>query len=183
AFGIAASLVFGVYAVRLVVADRALAIAGRQIDLGNAQGAAAAYRVAIRWEPANTGADLDYSRDMTQLANRSTNLASRREAQGQAMEAAIRATYFAEDRQNAWYNLAMLLASRGDTAALERGLRSAIAWAPNWFKPHWTLAQLLYLQGRGNEALSEAALAVELDGGHDSEVAATLRRILQFPAR
>ena len=30
-------------------------------------------------------------------------------------------------------------------AGVEHALRNAIAWAPNWFRPHWTLAQVLAL--------------------------------------
>ena len=48
---------------------------------------------------------------------------------------------------------------------------------PYWFKPHWTLAEVLALQARGEEAGREARLAVELDGGKDPEVVKTLRQI------
>ena len=73
----------------------------------------------------------------------STRLAARQ----QALDAGVRAVRSAEDRQNAWYNLAMLLAEQNDAAGAERALRNAIAWAPHWFKPHWALARLLALSG------------------------------------
>jgi hypothetical protein len=64
---------------------------------------------------------------------------------------------------------------------VENGLRRAIQFAPNWFKPHWTLAQFLELTNRHDEARSEAAIALELNGGHDAEVTETTRRILSRP--
>jgi hypothetical protein len=73
--------------------------------------------------------------------------------------------------------LATLFAANNDPASVERSLRNAIAWAPNWFKPHWTLAQLLEITNWHSQALVEAARAVELDAGHDPEVTLTLKRL------
>jgi len=39
---------------------------------------------------------------------------------------------------------------------VERCLRDAIDAAPNWFKPHWLLAQVLARTNRQNEAILEA---------------------------
>ena len=99
-------------------------------------------------------------------------------ARQQALEAGIRAVRSAEDRQNAWYNLA---AAPGRSRTMRRApndaLRNAIAWAPHWFKPHWALARLLAISGRGAEAIEEARIAVERDNGHDQEVAATWKQL------
>jgi Tfp pilus assembly protein PilF len=92
--------------------------------------------------------------------------------------AALQAPATVEDPFDAWYNLAQMSAARNDAAGAERGLRAAIAAKPQWFKPHWTLAQLLFLQGRGEEAKSEAALALQLDAGKHPEVQRTLTPIL-----
>jgi len=172
-------LMLTVFAVHLVAADRYLQVAQREIAAGNAGHAAQAYRTYLQWNIKGSGADLDYSRAMEQLANRTQVFATRLLARQQALEAGARATSTADDRQNAWYNLAMLFAAENDTVSVERSLRNAIAWAPNWFKPHWTLAQLLEITGRNQEALSEAAAAVERDGGHDPEVTETLRKLQQ----
>jgi hypothetical protein len=56
-------------------------------------------------------------------------------------------------------------------------LRAAIAAKPAWFKSHWMLAQVLRLEGRTEEALREAALAAELNGGKNPEVTRTLEEI------
>ena len=61
--------------------------------------------------------------------------------------------------------------------AVERDLHASIAARPNWFKPHWTLARLLALESRRQEAEREAALAAALDGGKDTEVTQTLTDI------
>src|SRR5260370_14815205 len=82
-----------------------------------------------------------------------------------------------EEPQNAWYNLAAFYAARNDAGSAEKSLRAAIAHAPNWFKPHWTLAKLLEATGRLPEALVEAEMAVTLDGGQHPEVAETLARL------
>jgi len=175
--GVAASLLFAAFAVRLLVADRALAVAYQRIESSDAPGAAKEYQLVLRWELPGAGADLNYSRAMAQLAARAPVVSTRVQAAQQAMEAAIRATRTAEDRQNAWYNLAKLLAGQNDTAGVERSLRNAIAWAPNWFKPHWVLAQLLEATGRHEQALAEAEVAFDLDNARDPEVSETWRKL------
>lgn len=172
-------LVLAAFAVHLVAADGYLQVAQRDIAAGDVPQAAQAYRAYLQWNVKGAGADMDYSRAMAQLANITPVFATRLAARQQALEAGVRATSTADDRQNAWYNLAMLFAAENDTMPVERSLRNAIAWAPNWFKPHWTLAQLLDVTGRHQEALAEAAAAVERDGGHDPEVSETLRKLQQ----
>ncbi len=102
---------------------------------------------------------------------------SRRLAGAIAIGAAERATTTADNPSNAWYNLAILVATRDDPAQVEKALRNAIALAPNWFKPHWALASLMAVTGRGSEARSEAERASFLDADKDPEVAQTLRQI------
>ena len=165
------------YATQLLVADRALALAWRRIGLGDIAGASSAYRIVLRWQPAGTSSDLLYSRAMQQAAQRTPIFATRVLARQQALDAGVRAVRNAEDRQNAWYNLAILLADRNDAAGSERALRNAIAWAPHWFKPHWALARLLALAGRGEQAAQEAGIALQCDGGHDAEVSDTWKRL------
>jgi O-antigen ligase len=164
-------------AVQLMVADHAFAIVQQRIAAGDIDGASQAYRTVLHWQPLGATSDLDYSRAMQQAAARAPILMKRAEAGQQALEAAIRAVGSAEDRQNAWYNLAALLAQENDAQGTARALRNAIAWAPNWFKPHWALARLLAISGYGAEALAEARIAVDRDGGHDPEVAQTLQQL------
>jgi hypothetical protein len=174
---VAASLLFAAVAVRLLVADRALAVVNQRIESGDAPGAAQKYLTVLRWGLPGAGADLSYSRAMAQLAARTPVFATRLQATQQALDAGIRATRTAEDRQNAWYNLAALLAGQNDAAGVERALHNAIAWSPNWFKPHWALAQLLEATHRHGEAAKEAQLAWDLDGGRDVEVVETWKKL------
>jgi O-antigen ligase len=87
-----------------------------------------------------------------------------------ATDAAARATLTADNLPNAWYNLAMFSAEQNDGARVETALRTAASLAPNWFKPHWALASLLAMTGRGAVAREEAARAILLDAGKDSDV-------------
>ena len=95
----------------------------------------------------------------------------------ESVAAGLRATRTAEDPFNAWYSLAGLYAVENDAAGAEKSLRAAIAANPNWFKPHWALAQLLQLENRTGDAVREASLAAELNAGKNPEVAHTLREI------
>jgi tetratricopeptide (TPR) repeat protein len=174
--GYAVAAVLTIFTVRSVAADYWLARADRRIEAEDVSGAAAAHQASRWWQPRGTGADLWYSRRMAGLATRSTVFKTRLDAFQQALESGIRATAESEQRQNAWFNLAELFAAQNDAVGAERSLRNAIAWSPNWFKPHWILAQLLEAQHRMPEALAEAQAAVERDGGRDAEVSQTWTR-------
>jgi O-antigen ligase len=171
-------------AIRLTVADAALARAQRALDTGDASAAAAQYGRYERWRFPGASADLWYSRASLLLAQRAQQPAVRLQALLQAQAAARRATVTANDPFDAWYNLAAFEAMNGDTlndsAAVERDLHAAIAARPNWFKPHWALARLLALESRRDDAGREAALAVALDGGKDTEVTRTLSDIQAY---
>jgi len=175
------AIVFLLIATCLLVADRAMAVTEHRAAAGDVLGAGRAYRTARIWDPSPGDEDLRFSRAMTRLAATTPVLATSVAAAQQAIDSGIRATETAEDRQNAWYNFATIAALRNDRAGVEQGLRRAINCAPNWFKPHWALSQLLELTGRHAEARREASLAMELDGGHDPEVIATYRQITGRP--
>jgi O-antigen ligase len=177
----AIGIFFLIFSARLLLADREMAIAEQRAEHGDVPAAAEAYRTVERWQPSGSDADLRYSRAMIRLAATTKVFTTSVAAAQQATDSAIRATQTAEDRQNAWYNLATIAALRNDPAGVENGLRRAIDCAPNWFKPHWTLSQFLELTGRHSEARREAALAMDLDGGHDPEVTATSQKILSLP--
>ncbi|MBZ5576356.1 MAG: O-antigen ligase family protein [Acidobacteriia bacterium] len=161
-------------AARLAAADSALASAKDGLDRGDVSYAAAQFQQYERLHlPGGTG-DLWYARAALALASESPNPQTRAAALREASTAAVSATQTAEDPFNAWYNLAVFCGSREDGPCVERSLRAAIRAYPNWFKPHWTLAQVLQVQGRMEEARREAALAAALDGGKHPEVARTL---------
>ncbi len=140
-------------AMRMLQADRALELAKRDLQSGRRDAAMAQYTLA---HSLGLSADLWWARSG---------------APG-AMDAARRAAA-GEDRQNGWYTVAYLYARAGDAAHAEESLRATIACAPNWFKPHWILAQMLQRQGRMLEARAEAERAVALNAGKNPEVAQT----------
>jgi O-antigen ligase len=172
---VAAILVY--FAVRFAAADRALELVRHDIDSGDIVPAAAHRAQYERWRLPGTSADLWYSRALLDLAHRTNSPITAVRATVESGTAALRATATAEYPANAWYSLAALYASQNDAARAEMSLRAAIAANPQWFKPHWTLAQLLSIESRLDEAQREAALAAELDGGKFPEVSRTVREI------
>ena len=164
-------------AARFTISDHALALARRSVEAGDLPSAVAHYGRYQRWNLPGTSADLWYSRALFGLAQKTPDFTLRFQTIAQSGAAAVRATKTAEDPFNAWFNLALLYASQNDAPQTERSLRAAVAASPNWFKPHWTLAQLLRLEHRMEEAEREAALAAELDAGKNPEVAQTLAEI------
>jgi O-antigen ligase len=162
-------------AVRFTLADAALARTQSAVQAGDIRAAAGAYAQYSGVRFPGASADLWYSRALFAVSSGATDPS----ALAQAGAAALAATATAEDPFDAWYQLAQLSAARGDAAGTERALRAAIAAHPRWFKPHWTLAQLLSLAGRTEEARSEAVLAVQLNAGKHPEVERTLARILR----
>jgi hypothetical protein len=77
------------------------------------------------------------------------------------MDAAnLRACVTSEDRQNAFYNVALFYSATNQLDYMESALRNAMRYAPNWYKPHWLLAQLLshtghYSSDRADQPLNE----------------------------
>jgi O-antigen ligase len=157
------------FAARIAFADHALALTQRDLAAGNLAAAAAHY------EASGQTSDLWYSRALLVFAQNAPGFGDRLQAFYRSSLAGQRATGTAEDPFNAWYSLSTIRAAQNDAAGTERCLRAAIAAHPTWFKPHWTLAQVLHLESRSEEALSEAALAADLDGGKHPEVARTLQ--------
>jgi O-antigen ligase len=167
-------MIFLYVAIRLAGADYQLALAQRSLQRGDTASAAADYASYVRWRLPGSSADLWYSRANLDVAQKAKTPMVRFQSLIQAGAAGVRATQTSEDPVNAWYSLATLYAVQNDAADTERCLRSAIAASPTWFKPHWTLAQVLVLEGRIGEAEAEAETAVRCNGGKNPEVAQTL---------
>jgi O-antigen ligase len=158
------ALPFACFAIYLAAGDFLLASARRALDRGDFEAAARSIDQARKL---NATADYYFSRRTLSLNPR------------YAMNLAARASQTAEDRQNALINLAAFRSMVDDARGVEQTLRVAIAAAPNWFKPHWLLAQVLARDGRMVEAEAEARAAVERDGGKDPEVTQTLEQLQQ----
>jgi O-antigen ligase len=91
-----------------------------------------------------------------------------------ALRAAARATSTADDPANAWYNLAQFTAAQNDIGATRAALTNASRSAPQWFKPHWALAELSIRTGDRGIARAEAERAASLNSNHNPEFSASL---------
>lgn len=164
---------------RLMAADVALARIRSSLDVGDRGRAAIIWESAKSQRSAGVTADLYFSRRWAEAASAAADPLEKVRFGTLAIEAARWATTVAEQRQNAWYNFAILAAAMNDPKTVESSLRSAILAGPRWFKPHWALARLLYSAGRTEEARQEAELALDLDGHKDAEVIATMAEIVR----
>jgi O-antigen ligase len=161
-------------ALYLAAGDVLLASARRELDRGDVESAVRSLDRARAW---GASADVYFSRRFLAFSQASSDTGTQFRACQYAMDAAARAPNTAEDRQNALLNLAGFYAMQNNATAVERSLREAIAAAPNWFKPHWLLAQVLARDGHPLEAEAEARAAVERDGEKDPEVSRTLEQL------
>jgi O-antigen ligase len=165
------------FAMSLVISDISLARVERMTRAGHTGEAAALYQRFEPWRPPGMRTDLWYSRLMAAEVPSAKSNADAVAAWQQGLVAAVRAARNAEEPQNAWFNLAVFYGQRNDHAHTEQALRAAISSAPNWFKPHWILAQVLGVEGRFGEALLEAERAADLNGGKNPEVMRTATEI------
>ena len=172
---IAGALLF--LAARFTLADHALALAQRALDREDLGTAAAQYQSYQRYRLPGGSADLWYSRVILNVALKSKDPVRHTGAMLQSEAAALSATRTSEDPFNAWYNLAVISGLNNNGARVEQCLRAAIGAHPNWFKPHWSLSQVLRVEGRTEEAWREAAVAGDLDAGKHPEVIRTLDEI------
>src|SRR5262249_49709366 len=162
------SAALAVLAIRLLGADHELMGVQADLNAGKTFTIAGRYKRVRDW---GLTADIWDSRRMAVAARAAADPVAALTAWQQALGSGYRATATSEDPHNAWYSLATLHARQNDYPQTERCLRAAIASSPNWFKPHWMLAQLLMSKGLREQGLVEARRAVELNGGKNPEVA------------
>jgi len=160
------------FAARVALDDHALLRTQRALASNDLAAATAHYAQS------HNADDLWYSRTLAAFAGNAPTILLRIQAMQQAIAAGERATRTAEAPFNAWYSLSALRASQNDAAGTEFCLRQAIDAHPNWFKPHWILAEVLQGEGRHDEARREALTAIDLDAGKQPEVARALHEII-----
>ncbi len=156
-----------VWAVRLEVCDYRLALVRRALARDDFHGAVSEYEKARPWYPSGSSADLYFSRELANLFRRTRDARLKLQIWTPAFQSAARAASTSENPPGAFYNLAIFFATQNDPPDVERSLRTAIAWAPRWFKPHWALSQLLEKEGFAPEAREEAERAREMNGKRD----------------
>jgi O-antigen ligase len=175
----AAAVVLGITGYRLVAADVTLSRLRAALDAGNRAQATLLWETAKTQRSSGVTADLYFSRRWADAASKTQDPLEKLRLSALVIESARLATTMPEQRQNAWYNFAMLAAAMNDSRTVESSLRAAIQAGPQWFKPHWALARLVYSAGRTDEAREEAALALDLDGHKNAEVVETMGKILR----
>jgi O-antigen ligase len=151
-----------------------------QFQRADANEAVRAYDAVVRSALPGGSEDIYCARRLATLCGTLLDAATQTSCTRAATLAAARATSTADNPPNAWYNLAMFSAEQNDASKVEVALRTSAALAPNWFKPHWSLAKLLALTGRRTDARAEAEKAALLDAGKDPEVKQTVETITQM---
>ena len=135
------------------------------------------YRAMLRTSLPGAADDLYASRLLQLACQKRTDVASYVGCIQQTLQAAARALHTDDDIANAWYNIAMLNAVQRNLEGTRQGLLEASKSSPNWFKPHWTLANLLSQSGEKTQAKSQAERAAFLDSNRDPEVVETLTKL------
>jgi hypothetical protein len=135
------------------------------------------YRAMLRTSLPGAADDLYASRLLQLACQKRTDLTSYVGCLQQTLQAAARALHTGDDVANAWYNLAMLSAVQKNLVATRQGLLEATRASPNWFKPHWTLANLLSQSGEKAQARAQAERAAFLDSNRHPEVVETLTKL------
>ena len=174
-----AAVFLAVTCYRLVAADVTLARLRAALDAGKRTQATLLWDFAKTQRSSGVTADLYFSRRWAEAASQTQDPLEKLRLSALVIDTARLATTIPEQRQNAWYNFAMLAAAMNDSKTVEASLRATILAGPRWFKPHWALARLLHSAGRTEEAREEAALALDLDGHKDAEVVATMTEIVR----
>ncbi len=170
------AFILALYAVRFFAADWALGSASAALDRGDVQTGLPEYDRAAKWAPAGASADLYFSRRLANYVSKTSDVRLKAQAWRAAYSTALNATRTSEEPSNAWYNLAGFLSTTNSPADVERSLHESIAAAPNWYKPHWILAQLYFGEHRLDEARSEAETALRCNE-KDPELLYTLENI------
>lgn len=171
--GVAALAFTVVFGVALLRADRAMHQARAAALRGDLQTVLAQGREAIRLFPWAGTYPMAFSRLLGGLLmNPKLQARSAAYLLALAEEAARKALPAAASPQLVAVHLASLYGVEGRFADAGAALETAIRAAPQWYRPHWLLAELHQQQGRREQAASEARLALQLGARSHPEVAA-----------
>ncbi len=160
-----ASLTGGVFIVvgaLLAVSDAQYSKLQDAVDAKDFAAANAAWSAASAYSFGMPGYELWSSREMATLARALRKSPLSATAWSKARDASTLAEKQGEERFSAAYQSAILAVAAGDVAGAEAKARATIGMAPNWYKPHLLLAQILQATGRNDEAGQEARLSSEL---------------------
>jgi O-antigen ligase len=146
----------------LTLQDAAWADMNSAVDARNFAAARDAYSRAISVAPGLPGYELWASREWAVLARSLSESREATEAWKFAGNAAALAEADGEERFSAAYQSSVLAIAASDITRAESEARSAIRLAPNWYKGHLLLSQILQFSGRTADADREAALSASM---------------------
>jgi O-antigen ligase len=164
-WAVPASLAGGVFIVAaflLAAADLAYFKLRAAVENKDFAGASEDWSSAVFYSLGMPGYELWSSRELATLARSLGNSPESANAWVKAGDAANLAAKQGEERFSAEYQAAILRVAAGDVSGAEARTRETIAMAPNWYKPHLLLAQILQATGRNDEAAREAQIAADL---------------------
>jgi O-antigen ligase len=126
------------------------------------QEAETAYSAATAFSAGMPGYELWGSREFAILGRSLGSVPGAALAWRKAGDASALAEKQGEEKFSAAYQSSVLAVASADLPRAESKARDAIVLAPNWYKPHLLLAQILQGEGNGEGASREAQLSVNL---------------------
>jgi O-antigen ligase len=146
----------------LAIPDTALIRVRDAVAAKDPGAAHAALAEVSSWSFGLPGYELWSSREMASLGRALGQNPEGARAWTRAVEQSAQAEAGSEDRFNALYQSSVLAVSFADLQKAEVKAREAIVVAPNWYKPHLLLAQILQAENRNDEAGREARISADL---------------------
>ncbi len=159
------AITFLITAVVLSVPDAAYSGLADAVAQKNLDRAARIYATASKWGFGGLplpGYELYASREFAILGRSLANTPDAAKAWSKAAEAAADAEWRSEEKFSAAYQSSVLAIASGDLGRAETEARAAITLAPNWYRPHFFLGQILEATGRAKEGAAERQLSVQL---------------------
>lgn len=148
--------IFFFAAVSLAAQDAAWASIGSAVDRRNFADASEAYSRATSLSAGMPGYELWASREMASLGRSLGNTPDGASCWIKAADAAALAETRSEERFNATYQSSVLAVAAGNLALAALKARETIQLAPNWYKGHLLLSQILAAVGDNQQAEHEA---------------------------
>jgi len=158
---VTAALLIGV-ALALAVSDAADKRVADAVAKQDFAAATEAYHDAIGSSYGLPGYELFLSREMAILGRALGSAPAAAKAWALAAEASSLAEQRGEERFSAAFQSSVLAIAAGDLVRSEREARAAEELAPNWYKPHLLLAQILPAMGKTVEGAAEQRLGRQL---------------------
>lgn len=154
--------VFFFFAVSLAAQDAAWAELRSAVERKDFSDAHEAYSRATLFSAGIPGYELWASREMASLGRSLGDTRDGAACWKEAAEASAVAETRSEERFMAAYQSSVLAIAAGNLQQAELKAREAIQLAPNWYKGHLLLSQILRIAGRNQDAAGEAQVSETL---------------------